>query len=115
MMFSVFLIHNIQLAHKEGVFQSHTSISDLLLKNKQTNKTSIQDIEYIDIWMTFGYINFIFNLPENYLKEVLHIDNTHYPNFPIGRYIKDKKLDKDTFIQELKDRVREYIVLHPIK
>lgn len=113
--FSVLLVHNIQLAHKTGVFQNRTSISELLLKNKQTNVTSIQDVEYIDVWMTFEYINFIFNLPENYLKDMLYIDDTHYANLSIGRYIKDKKLDRDIFINEVKNKVKEYIVLHPTK
>lgn len=114
-LFSVFFIRNVQLAHKTGVFQSHMPISELLLKNKQTNQTSVRDIEYIDTWMTFQYINFVFDIREDYLKEALYIEDTHYPNLSIGRYIKNQKLDSAVFIKEVKERVFEYMSLHPIK
>lgn len=90
-------------------------ISELLLKNKQTNQTSVRDIEYIDAWMTFQYINFVFDIREDYLKEVLYIEDTHYPNLSIGRYIKNQKLDSAVFIKEIKERVFEYMSLHPVK
>lgn len=111
--FSVFLIRNVQLAHKSGVFKSYTPISELLLKNKEMNRTSIKDTEYIDIWMTFQYINFIFDIPENHLRDTLHITDPRYPNLTIGRYIKNGKLDRMTVIDEIKRIVREYMSLHP--
>ena len=114
-LFSVFLIRNIQLAHRSGVFQNHMPISELLLKNKQMNQTSARDIEYIDTWMTFQYINFVFDIRENYLKDMLHIEDVHYPNLSIERYIRNQKLDKAIFIEEIKKQVLEYMSLQPIK
>jgi len=115
MIFSVLLIRNIQLAHKTGVFEKHTPISELLLKNKEANQTSIADVDYIDVWMTFQYINFVFDIPEDYLKGALHIKDPHYPNLPIGRYMKSNNLDKSVWLEEVKRMVREYVSLHPNK
>ena len=35
-------------------------------------------------WMTFDYINRIFNLPKDYLKDQLQISDAHYPNTTLG-------------------------------
>jgi len=114
-LFFIFLVHNIQSAHRSWVFTHHTSVSEYLLKNKQASKTSFADIEYIDTWMTFQYINFIFEMPNDYLKNGLNIKNNNYPNLPIGRYIKNEKLDKMVVINKIKMLVREYLRLHPIQ
>ncbi len=114
-LFSIFLIHNIQSAHRSWVFTNRTSVSEYLLKNKQASKTSLSDIEYIDTWMTFQYVNFIFKMPDDYLKNGLNIKNNNYPNLPIGRYIKNEKLDKTVVINRIKVLVREYIHLHLIQ
>ncbi|MDD5377413.1 MAG: hypothetical protein PHH16_04870 [Candidatus Gracilibacteria bacterium] len=113
--FSVLLIRNIQLAHKTGLFGNHAPISELLLRNKETNQTSIADVDYIDTWMTFQYINFVFDIPEDSLKNTLHIEDPRYPNLPVGGYIRSKKLDKTVLLNEIKEAVREYIRLHPNK
>ncbi|MFA6090147.1 MAG: hypothetical protein WC774_00005 [Candidatus Gracilibacteria bacterium] len=114
-LFSLFLVHNIQLAHKSGVFNNHTSISGYLIENKRTNKTSVADIEYIDVWMTFQYINFIFGMPDNYLKDALLIKNSQYPSISIGRYIKNEKIDKITIINQIKVLTHKYVSLHPLQ
>lgn len=65
--------------------------------------------------MTFQYVNFIFKMPDDYLKNGLNIKNNNYPNLPIGRYIKNEKLDKTVVINRIKVLVREYIHLHLIQ
>lgn len=115
MVFSSLLIRSVQLAHKTGVFEKHTPISELLLKNKETNRTSVADVDYIDVWMTFQYINFVFDIPENYLKDTFRIEDPHYPNLPIGRYVRSRNLDKNVLLEEIKGKVREYMQLHPNK
>lgn len=113
--FSVLFVRNIISAHRAGVFAAHRPISDLLLKNKATHTTSVKDVEYIDTWMTFKYINFIFNIPESYLKDTLQIDDVRYPNLPVGRYTKAKKLESVLYISKIKDAVKNYINTHPSK
>lgn len=113
--FSVFLVHNIRTAEKSGVFKQHKTAYELLIDHKKLNQTTTQDIEYIDTWMTFQYINFVFNIPEAHLKHILKIEDPRYPNMTLGKYIKNKKLDKTKFIDEIKKIVREYMNLHPVK
>lgn len=113
--FSVFFVRNILMAKKTGVFQDHRPITNLLLSNKKTNQTSVNDIEYIDSWMTFQYINFIFGMPNDYLKNTLAIEDVRYPNLPIGRYVKTKKLDSTTFLHQIKTATKTYLTTHPSK
>lgn len=113
--FSIFLIHNIRQAEKSGVFIGHKSVYEILIDRKKLNQTTVADIEYIDTWMTFQYINFIFNIPEPYLRDILHITDARYPNMTLGRYVKNKNLDKTKFIEDMKKIVKEYVNRHPVK
>lgn len=112
-LFCIFLMRNVQTARQSGVFDHRTSVSQFLLKNKQSNRISITDTDYIDTWMTFQYINFVFNIPETYLKDQLQITDTGYPKMTIGKYIKNNRLDKAAYTEKIKETVREYISLHP--
>ncbi len=103
------------MANRAGIFHRNETISQLLTNNRKTNLTTVKDIEFIDTWMTFQYVNFIFNLPDGYLKDTMKIDNIQYPKLPIGKYVKQKKLDKVQFLEEVKKSVREYMNANPAK
>ena len=111
--FATMLTRNIQTARHAGVFAHRPPVSELLLKNKQSGTVSVSDVESIDVWMTFQYINFIFNIPEDHLKSALHIEDSHYPNLSVGRYIKNKQLNKAEFVASIKNTVRAYMTSHP--
>lgn len=114
MVVGIVLVHNIRSVNRDQIAPHHPPmISDFLLKNKQENKTTVADVDKIDVWMTFQYVNFIFNLPEPYLKDRLTIKDVKYPNLSFARYIKNEKLDKAKFISEIQGLVREYMTLHP--
>ncbi|MDD2916408.1 MAG: hypothetical protein PHH70_01035 [Candidatus Gracilibacteria bacterium] len=106
---SVFLARNIFSAHRAGVFQDRKPIMDFFLNHQEPRQPSTQDIQHIETWMTFQYINFVFDMPPEYLKEALKIDDVHYPNLPIGRYIKSKKLDTADFLQQIKTATKTSI------
>lgn len=99
--------------HKIWDIRMHNSISDILDKNKKEHRISVSDVNYIQPWMTFKYINFIFDLPPTYLKEKLKIENWNFPDMSIGMYARFKKLDKTTATQEVKSAVSEYLTLYP--
>lgn len=65
------------------------------------------NIDSIETWMTFAYINFRFHLPPAYLKEKLSLEDKRYPEVPIGRYIKKNNLDPNIFLKQLKEAIRE--------
>lgn len=62
----------------------------------------------IEGWMTFGYINKIFDLPRTYLSERLGIANTKYPNMQLARYAKEQGVAVDAFLGEVRRAVGEY-------
>lgn len=68
----------------------------------------ITNTNQIESWMTFSYINFIFKLPNNYLKNNLNINDTKYPNTSIQRYIKINNLNTGEFIFKLKSLIDSY-------
>ena len=77
--------------------------------NKNLNQTlSANDSSQIQPWLTFDYINKIFNLPSDYLKTNLNIKDSKYPKISIKKYIKDNKLNEYSFINEVRDNVIKY-------
>ena len=113
--FCILLVRNIQQAKLAGAFQEKMSISDLLLQKKRAKNTNITDVQYIGAWMTFQYVNFIFNLPEEYLRTSLQIRDTNYPNITLGKYLRKNKLIRGEFITSVQKAVRAYLVTHPLK
>ncbi len=73
-----------------------------------------KNTDLIASWMTFDYINRIFALPSDYLKNTLVISDSSYPLIPISRYAKNHKLDEIQFLAEMKKTVADYF-LSPIK
>lgn len=66
------------------------------------------DINIIQPWMTFDYINKIFNLPANYLRDALGITDSRYPKITLGAYIRHNQLIPVFFMMELKNDLQNY-------
>ena len=56
-------------------------------------------------WMTFNYINFVFKLSPDYLKNTLTISDTRYPNIQIRTYAKTNKIDQVLLIEKIKEAI----------
>ncbi len=95
--FLVLLVKDVQTVHRTGV----------LRRNIRT--VTILDVGNIQSWMTFHYINTIFNIPEVYLKDFYQIADSRYPNLTIKRYVKDNKLNELEVLATLKQSVRDYL------
>lgn len=65
-----------------------------------------RDIDSIEVWMTFSYINVAFQLPWDLLSTKLKIKDFRYPNLSLRNYIKDNKLDKELLLQQIKEIIR---------
>ena len=63
----------------------------------------------ISSWMTFDYINKVFNLPPTYLKQTLQINNTKYPVLTIAQYAKKAKINLSLLIINIQNAVRIYL------
>lgn len=104
-LFSLFIFKKIQ-------------INDRIIHNPLSNfnhKTSINDVNFIESWMTFKYINVIFKIPEEYLKTKLYIVDKKYPNIPLWKYARNSKIENTIFLNQVKELVLEYIKLNPTR
>lgn len=73
-------------------------------------RTMHQDIP-IQPWMTFGYINTLFNLPPQYLQTFFQIHDIRYPNIELRRYAKLNGIDQELFMEKITDAIVEYKTL----
>ena len=105
--FWFFIFEKIQVVHMHG-FYKHKSLIETLIKDKKEHDISVSDINMINDWMTFHYINFIFNLPEEYLKNKFQIHNESYPNITLGKYAKTENIDIPLFLNETKKIILNY-------
>lgn len=97
---------------KPMIFEKNRASFEDFIKN---NKKPIKDPNYIQNWMTFKYINFVFKLPDNYLKDTLKIEDSKYPNLPILKYAKDAKIDTNIAVDNVKSAVDNFMKSNPPK
>jgi hypothetical protein len=109
LVFFFLLIRDIRLAKNKGTLDHHRSVVELLKRNKEAHRISQQDVSLIDLWMTFRYINTIFDLPETYLCNALNIQDPRYPNITIEKYAKNQNLNPQEFLIQLKNSVSNYL------
>lgn len=69
----------------------------------------MNDVDMIQSWMTFDYVNKLFNLPPAYLASVLKISNAHYPRLLIFRYAEANHFNTQNFLAEVKSSVADYL------
>lgn len=99
-------VQEYQYLHTRDAIGSYHNI----VKNFNTHKVmSIIDIKSIRIWMTFRYINSIFNLPPSYLKDKLKISNPKYPDVSLGTYSKSQKINPNILLDSVKKLISDYL------
>ena len=59
-------------------------------------------------WMTFDYINRVFNLPAAYMKTTLDITDSRYPRLTISGFAKDSGLSDSAALSKVQDVIRAY-------
>lgn len=77
------------------------------LQNKILTRTPVTPAD-IEGWMTFAYINTVFKLPTDYLKNSLGIIDERYPNISVSRYVRSHIISNIPFLVQLKDAVSNY-------
>jgi len=63
-------------------------IREILLMTAINNRGPVTaaDISFVSPWMTFGYLNQLFDLPPDYLQSELKISDPEYPNLSLASY-----------------------------
>lgn len=95
------LTRDVRVAFQEDEFRHQYEAAHGLNSNNP-------DINDIDTWMTFDYINTVFKLPPSYLKTALSVQDPHYPNIHIARYARNNRLDAETALQKVRSAVAAY-------
>lgn len=103
------LIKNIQSVSHDGILHKRQAISHLLLRPGPTANAAI-DISYIEDWMTFQYLNTVFKLPDNYLREQLQITSSRYPKLSIARYASSRQIKRAAALSQVKQLVSDYLL-----
>ncbi len=67
------------------------------------------NVDTIQGWMTFDYVNKVFNLPPAYLASALNISNARYPRLLIFRYAETNHLNAKDFLAAVKNSVADYL------
>lgn len=94
------LVAGIHSSYRQGSLRSRYHRRALI-----TTPASPQQIQ---AWMTFDYINHIFNLTPDYLKQALNITDKKYPNVSLQSYAKQNNLNGQIFLQSIKQAVSNY-------
>jgi len=111
----VILFNAIHRNNYQNIFKQHKSVNELLFKHKNNGTLNPADINYIDYWMTFKYINTLFDLPNNYLKDSFGIANSKYPNISLSKYSATIKINRAVFVDEIKRAVGAYLEANKVK
>lgn len=70
----------------------------------------VKDVVYIGPWMTFDYVNKLFLLPDDYLKQSLQVTNSKYPFITLGRYAREMNINNDELIKNIRSDIEEYLM-----
>ena len=66
------------------------------------------DTQVITSWMTFEYINHIFSLPPEYLRNTLLLQDIRYPRISLMQYAQLNHMSPDTFTVQVQTAVKNY-------
>jgi len=86
----------------------HLPIPNLSIKNNQT-KLGLKDINTIQTWMTFDYLNKAFSLPADYLKTSLNIDSSSYPLLTINHLARLKEGSASSTLDLVQKNISTYL------
>lgn len=102
--FCAYLVLHVKDARREGAFDRRPPIGSLFSGTRQ-GMPNEPDPMKIEAWMTFKYVNVVFDLPDGLLKDSLKIEDKSYPNLSIGRYVKKTGANRDEFLNSVRETV----------
>ena len=70
---------------------------------------NVNDINTVQSWMTFDYVNKVFKLPSDYLKNILGVSDSSYPYETIGHYARSKKEKFSVVLTQVQEALHNYL------
>lgn len=110
-------IYSFEVSYFEGEFhrpdirkaEERIELTDLPnapAKKVQTNTPP--PVSSIQAWMTFDYVNVVYKIPTSYMKDILGINNTKYPNLRIDTYAKQSGIDQTLLLNTVRHYISTY-------
>ena len=94
-------IRRLQIVNARELF-----VSNIL---KQHGPPTPSEASFIGSWMTFDYVNRLFGIPSDYLKNTLQINDAEYPRMTLSGYAHRNSLNVATFLEQVQAAVRNYL------
>jgi hypothetical protein len=107
----VFFVRQYIALRRANVVSARESWLSAAIKNH--GPATVNDVNFIRSWMTFDYINKLFNIPSDYLKTHFSIMDGRYPNLSISEYAGDGHLNKNAVTGEVINAIRDYLTNQP--
>jgi hypothetical protein len=103
----VFFVRQYVSLRRADVISARESWISAAVKNH--GPATVSDIGFVRSWMTFDYVNKLFNIPPDYLKTSLSISDARYPKISIAEYAKDDHLDTPVFLSDVLGALHNYL------
>ena len=107
-----FLVSNFRSLRQSGLLYAPRRPWERWFMRRPLHVPSLSDIETLQSWMSFEYLNDSFQLTPEYLKTKFSISSTLYPRISIRHAAKLVHKDEHTYLEEIKKAVREYLQNH---
>lgn len=95
----VFVLNYLSLRRADFINQRELRFNNFL---RNRGPLTASDVGIISSWMTFDYINKIFNIPADYLKNRLAISDGRYPRISLKTYAREKNSDVVDVLTEVR-------------
>ncbi len=101
---AVFLVLNYRSLRRSAVINARELRLSAFLAHH--GPATVADLAFVRSWMTFDYLNKLFNLPPQYLQTQLSITDPQYPRLTISEYAEHSRLNLAALINELDTALR---------
>ncbi len=84
------------------VFYQTNLFAPFSLNRRHKLKRSLTNVNQIQPWMTFDYLNVVFSLPPDFFHNAFKISDPQYPNMQINQLAKSRQIYNQELIEEIK-------------
>jgi hypothetical protein len=102
-----FFVKQYQVLRHEAIISARESWLMNAIKNHP--HLTANDAGVVRSWMTFDYLNKLFNLSPTYLKIQLSISDPTYPKLTINKFAKDINRSVSETLTVVQNAVRQYL------
>ena len=102
-----FLVREYRTLRREQIIDLHALHLSAILTHH--GSLTANDVDAIRPWMTFDYVNKLFNIPGDYLKTHFGITDARYPQLSLAGYARGTRSDIPAFTNNVIGVVYDYL------